>query len=474
MIPSGPSSGRIPRGPAANNNGNVYDRPSYPSSAPPPPHIQQQQHYSGPLHGSAPTGPRALRNQYQQPAPKAVDSTTPIPKGPKSSELPTGPKAKPVVLKAMSKVSIATGTPTGPRVGAGNVQLKKFFPGDDDDEDTPKRSSKNQAARDDGSGRSKGREEEKKEKRRERTPERMDVDEKLDRGELSLEQREAWARYDYEQEMMAADAARVEQEQRGRGGNYSNGRSQDDGRRGYDYPQRQDTRQPPASSYRDSRAPYVDSRAPPSRSGQQDNYNSPAPSHPARHAASHDRSASSTSHLNDQRSRSGQYPSHIPGRVEGHTSAYPSPGPGSASNGPPTPRGYVSPRRQPASFPRDDPRDQVERRPEPISIVEDVIVVPTAPPTPAPIPGSLELYERLVQVGEGTYGKVYKAKNVETGGLVALKRIRMEAEKDGFPVTAVREIKLLQSLRHPNVVDLIEMMVSRGESHPRTTARAMF
>ncbi|GAA5914013.1 uncharacterized protein JCM6883_007120 [Sporobolomyces salmoneus] len=73
-----------------------------------------------------------------------------------------------------------------------------------------------------------------------------------------------------------------------------------------------------------------------------------------------------------------------------------------------------------------------------------------------------EFYERIVQVGEGTYGKVYKARNVETGELVALKRIRMEAEKDGFPITAVREIKLLQNLRHPNVVDLKEMLVSKG------------
>lgn len=38
----------------------------------------------------------------------------------------------------------------------------------------------------------------------------------------------------------------------------------------------------------------------------------------------------------------------------------------------------------------------------------------------------------------------------------------MEAEKDGFPVTAMREIKLLQSLRHENVVQLYEMMVSAG------------
>lgn len=74
-----------------------------------------------------------------------------------------------------------------------------------------------------------------------------------------------------------------------------------------------------------------------------------------------------------------------------------------------------------------------------------------------------ETYERLACVGEGTYGKVYKARNLETGAFVALKRIRMEGEKDGFPVTAMREIKLLQSLRDENVVRLHEMMVSKGE-----------
>lgn len=45
---------------------------------------------------------------------------------------------------------------------------------------------------------------------------------------------------------------------------------------------------------------------------------------------------------------------------------------------------------------------------------------------------------------------------------MALKKIRMEAERDGFPVTAMREIKLLQSLRHDNIVRLYEMMVSNG------------
>ncbi|KAK3817427.1 MAG: Pkinase-domain-containing protein [Benniella sp.] len=88
------------------------------------------------------------------------------------------------------------------------------------------------------------------------------------------------------------------------------------------------------------------------------------------------------------------------------------------------------------------------------------------PPTPtaatAPALKGEDLYERVGQVGEGTYGKVYKARNKQTGEYVALKRIRMEAEKDGFPITAMREIKLLQSLSHRHVVRLMELMVSKG------------
>ncbi|KZW04203.1 Pkinase-domain-containing protein [Exidia glandulosa HHB12029] len=72
-----------------------------------------------------------------------------------------------------------------------------------------------------------------------------------------------------------------------------------------------------------------------------------------------------------------------------------------------------------------------------------------------------ELFKVVSKVGEGTFGQVYKAGN-GAGGFVALKRIRMESERDGFPVTAMREIKLLQSLSHVNVIKLHEMMVSKG------------
>ncbi|OJT03761.1 CTD kinase subunit alpha [Trametes pubescens] len=73
-----------------------------------------------------------------------------------------------------------------------------------------------------------------------------------------------------------------------------------------------------------------------------------------------------------------------------------------------------------------------------------------------------KLYVLLGQVGSGTFGKVYKASNTANGRMVALKLIKMESEKDGFPVTAMREVKLLQSLRHENVVQLYEMLVSKG------------
>lgn len=94
--------------------------------------------------------------------------------------------------------------------------------------------------------------------------------------------------------------------------------------------------------------------------------------------------------------------------------------------------------------------------------IEDSNVILTPPRSPArALP--TEGYEKLSLVGEGTYGQVFKARAEASGTLVALKKIRMESEKDGFPVTALREIKLLQSLKHENVVRLHEMMVSKGK-----------
>lgn len=70
-------------------------------------------------------------------------------------------------------------------------------------------------------------------------------------------------------------------------------------------------------------------------------------------------------------------------------------------------------------------------------------------------------YRKIKQIGEGTYGQVYLAEEIATGDLVALKKIRMDSEREGFPITAIREIKLLSHLSHPNVIRLREIVRSQ-------------
>jgi serine/threonine protein kinase len=74
----------------------------------------------------------------------------------------------------------------------------------------------------------------------------------------------------------------------------------------------------------------------------------------------------------------------------------------------------------------------------------------------------LERYQRLSKVGDGTYGVVYKAKDKQTGGMVALKKIRLEAEDEGVPSTAIREISLLKHLKQPNSGTLHNSIYENG------------
>ncbi|CAG5115815.1 unnamed protein product, partial [Candidula unifasciata] len=70
----------------------------------------------------------------------------------------------------------------------------------------------------------------------------------------------------------------------------------------------------------------------------------------------------------------------------------------------------------------------------------------------------IDVFDIIEIIGEGTYGQVYKAKDTVNGNLVALKKVRLENEKEGFPITAVREIKILRQLQHPNIVNLKEIV----------------
>lgn len=72
----------------------------------------------------------------------------------------------------------------------------------------------------------------------------------------------------------------------------------------------------------------------------------------------------------------------------------------------------------------------------------------------------MENFQKIEKIGEGTYGIVYKAKDLANNGrIVALKKIRLEADDEGVPSTAMREISLLKELSsHPNVVYLYDVI----------------
>lgn len=73
---------------------------------------------------------------------------------------------------------------------------------------------------------------------------------------------------------------------------------------------------------------------------------------------------------------------------------------------------------------------------------------------------SMQKYEKLEKIGEGTYGTVFKAKNKESQEIVALKRVRLDDDDEGVPSSALREICLLKELNHRNIVRLHDVLHS--------------
>jgi serine/threonine-protein kinase BUR1 len=76
----------------------------------------------------------------------------------------------------------------------------------------------------------------------------------------------------------------------------------------------------------------------------------------------------------------------------------------------------------------------------------------------------IEDYRLLEKCGEGTFGEVHMAKNRKTGELVALKRmISHNQQKEGFHITALREIKYLKWLSHPNIISISDIAYSKKQ-----------
>lgn len=74
--------------------------------------------------------------------------------------------------------------------------------------------------------------------------------------------------------------------------------------------------------------------------------------------------------------------------------------------------------------------------------------------------GTLEHYEVLNNIEEGSYGYVSRARSRTSGEIVALKRLKIEHNTDGFPVTGLREIETLRACSHTHVVRLREVITS--------------
>lgn len=67
-------------------------------------------------------------------------------------------------------------------------------------------------------------------------------------------------------------------------------------------------------------------------------------------------------------------------------------------------------------------------------------------------------FDIIKKIGQGTFGVVQKAKNKRTKELVALKQLINHSAKEGFPITAMREITILKSLSHKNVLKITGMI----------------
>ncbi|CCU77348.1 cyclin-dependent kinase G-1 [Blumeria hordei DH14] len=77
---------------------------------------------------------------------------------------------------------------------------------------------------------------------------------------------------------------------------------------------------------------------------------------------------------------------------------------------------------------------------------------------------SIEEYEKLNDIEEGSYGWVSRAKDTTTGEVVVVKRLKMDTWNSGIPLTGLREIQILRDCEHQNILKLREVVVGEDEN----------
>ncbi|TPX48620.1 hypothetical protein SeMB42_g02928 [Synchytrium endobioticum] len=82
-----------------------------------------------------------------------------------------------------------------------------------------------------------------------------------------------------------------------------------------------------------------------------------------------------------------------------------------------------------------------------------------------PLISRKDLYLKEAQIGSGTYAYVFKGKVKVTGQDIAIKKIKLGHFKDGVSISAIREVKALQELRHPNIIELVDVYMHKGNLH---------